>query len=471
MLPQVLSNAPSPEGGGALPATAPGSTAELFALLEATCTYVVIWKPELFPAGYSTKKDGPIELLVENAAEAARCLGAKKQCSFRGRPLYRLTVGGKRFALLLRDPADGFFCPEWARALLAGRVKAEGGIRVLSPRDYFFTLAYRLVAYRVRIRSAELAYLCTLFRHLPPPKKPAGTKEQEADILHMLLAHMREHGYTFSSPSDASLARNPRLAAMLRAIRQLEAEAGLCGLSLLMANMHAWPNVLYFKAEYKNQPCFIKYFARCDEPPELEAAWTQRLFAALPGHFPEVLFNRNDKEYACIGIRFINGQNLRTALNRGDIDKSAVFAQLPTIALALRAAGCMHRDIWFDNFMVEEGRLVLIDFQYAVGLDPYVERPACLKYPYRIRALGMDTRVPALMWDDMAEFARMVETLGPEGAKPDDYRRALEFFTQNTGRAVLVFPRRRLVLAQMFLRKIFCSLLPVKAWRWRCRKW
>lgn len=458
----------TPPGEWPLNATDSAVT-QLLSRLNADTAYIVLDMPAFYPSDYP-RKSAPLELLVEDAAKTAKILGARRVANISRKPLYRVDrVSAEKdgLELLLRTPADGFVCAKWAKELLAGRSLTDSGVYVPTLADFFYVFAYRLVAHRFRIHQHDIYFLNDLLARM----QPQASESDHAAVLDRVFAFMREKGFAFVSPTDRSIRRNPGIGRVVEGIDQVRNEPGITNPRLLSANMPSWPGILFFRAEYNGVPCFIKYFTAADSFPEWEATWTKRLHEISPANFPEVLFYRQSANYNCIAMRLIQGTGLRKALDSGQISRSSVFSQLLTIASALRQAKCMHRDICIGNFMVSGEQLILIDFEYAVGWSPYREHPTCLKYPYRIRELGKETGLAAFTWDDMAEMQLLAETIGSDEAAKENRDKLLHFLKENKGRPVLVFPQRRLTIATMFARKIFCSLLPVKAWRWQCRKW
>ena len=131
---------------------------------------------------------------------------------------------------------------------------------------------------------------------------------------------------------------------------------------------------------------------------------------------------------------------------------------------SLIKADCMHRDIKLKNYLfTRDGRLLLVDFQYAVGFSDYRERDIIMQRPTIVR---YQVHEPAhFKWDDAYSTLEVIKRFGSTEGSRAAYNEAYAYFSNNTGKRVLCFPGRHKLILKRRLCQFLALFLPSKSWR------
>ena len=255
----------------------------------------------------------------------------------------------------------------------------------------------------------------------------------------------------------------------------LERHFGLTGVMPVRQDLYG--DYCYFTGrDAAGRAVFVKWGGSIDSCAH-EYAYNSRMYALNPQNFNQSLFFRYDDEIKCLGLEFLDSDNLEDLLHEGRLslaDKVSVARQLVRIGQSLRQGNCMHRDIKLKNFLyTRDKRLLLVDFQFAVDYEGYAEREAILRDPGSVRHQVFGPG--KMLWDDDYSLLKVLEKLGgpdkDDGADPEaaEYREAYAeahaYFHGNLGQRVLRFPRRNWLLFKRRFFKIISLPLPKRSWR------
>ncbi len=150
--------------------------------------------PGIFEGGHED-----IDMLCTSSRAAAEALHAAPCNGRKGGDgvHYSITIQGQKVSLDLRSIGDGYYCEQWQRDMLRGRV-LRNGFYVMGDEHHFYSLLYHAVLqkralspeYAMRLAGMASAIGVTL----------AGNSER--DFMETLDAYMRRHGYTYCYCTD-----------------------------------------------------------------------------------------------------------------------------------------------------------------------------------------------------------------------------------------------------------------------------
>ena len=386
----------------------------LFSCLNETMPYVVLRNSELLPDAFDPSVHGDIDLLVQDAVECAGVLGARKVFPEPYRVHYEVDVAGSPVRLDLRYVGDGYYDTRWERRILADGV-VDGGVRRPSPEDAFHSLVYHALFQKREIAPDYEGKA----RALAGAAGVAG--DGFDDWLLKLQDFLAANRYAVTRPVDESVYIDTLLpiwrevAEEMRTLFPLE---NIRPAGLASRRVNPWLPVLFFSAETGGRRCFVKYSPAA--PRAISAEWTfarrfrklepelcvEPLFwhvTASGGAFAvlEFLEGRTLEEHIAVGTKFTAQESARLVLD------------MKSIAVALSAAGIVHRDIRPANLMVTpDGRVKIFDFQFAADeadTQEYIyfaERHKELLYP-----LGGDFACGPGKWNDWRSMAKCMKLL------------------------------------------------------------
>jgi len=162
----------------------------------------------------------------------------------------------------------------------------------------------------------------------------------------------------------------------------------------------------YYKCTKDGTAFFVKS-GDCDYATEYEM--TRRVFERDKEHFVEPIdYHKGESSYLvtswCDGIsldEYLGAYVLSREL------KESFFHDLYAIFKVLRDAKIMHRDLIPRNFMVMDGRLMLLDFYWAVDCDNYQEYAYAKKDLELVGFLGEDFAAGPYTWDDAFSLVKI----------------------------------------------------------------
>ena len=135
------------------------------------------------------------------------------------------------------------------------------------------------------------------------------------------------------------------------------------------------------------------------------------------------------------------------------------------------AADCVHRDIRPDNFILtQEGRLFLIDLQFAVSASKYKELPILKKNQHMLLGLGDKFSPGKCLWDDMYSLVKILDFIGREEVYGDDFDDTLLFVKENVGKWSVSYDVKKERSKVKVLIKVLSLLISIKKWRKKFRK-
>ena len=378
--------------------------------------YVVLRNSEMLPDAFDPALHGDIDLLVRDADECAGILGARKVFPEAWRVHYEVEVAGRPVRFDFRFVGDGYYDERWERAILAGGVVSDG-VRRPSPEDAFYALVYHALFQKREVASDYGAKALALAR-------AAGIGGATFDDWVVSLGgFLRARGYRVTRPVDSSvylddlLPRWEEIASEIAALSPLE---GIRPFGLASRRVSDHLPTLLFSATHAGARCFVKYSPVAPQTVSAEWRFPRRMLrGAAEGVCAKPIFwHMTSGGGAFAATELVEGETLEARLEGrrvGAADAPRLAADMVAIVRALEGAGVVHRDIRPANLMVTpEGRVRLIDFQFAVDRDgggecAYVAaRPNELMYP-----LGAEFAIAPGVWNDRHSMIRCLELLPP----------------------------------------------------------
>jgi hypothetical protein len=123
----------------------------LFYILNETVQYVVMRNFESLLDPNQDISQGDIDIMVSSRDLFAAVTGARKTSSKPYHFGYLLQVGKSVVRLDLREPGDGYYDPALAKDMIVNGRITDGGIRVPSKEDHFYSLLYHALIHKPEV--------------------------------------------------------------------------------------------------------------------------------------------------------------------------------------------------------------------------------------------------------------------------------------------------------------------------------
>lgn len=247
----------------------------------------------------------------------------------------------------------------------------------------------------------------------------------------------------------------------------VESEGAALGLSGCRAFLeNKLVNDIFYEGVFKGEPCIVKCSSRAPESIENEYRMSRRLNAVAPVCADALaLWRSPDGRRAFVVTRRLPGPSLAdiVAGTVGEEEAVRVLEDMIRIADALIKSGIVWRDVTTDNFMRDsDGRLRLIDAQFAIDRNNYREDPFLLRnWNYRMIVFAHHPMTAGYGWNDAAMM--LVHVLGlSDSARARELRDRLIAMCDASNFAVEYGSmdrfRMRLALALMRVQRVFSGL-------------
>ncbi len=257
----------------------------------------------------------------------------------------------------VRSTDDGYMPEDWCHRLLSRRVPHKM-FHVLSPRDYFVSLLYHVVAHK-GVMTPDYA------RRLVDLAAAAGVDTDLARIgdFREACRIFAEDGVEISKPRDGSV---------LPKLPYLDPPASVVSSRIL--------DVLDGRP-YVSRVAFVEKDGRSIVRKQTTFELAEREHALLSlldsDHFPKPISSLREGPTSVCEMERVDGYPLsdigRFVAETSPEGARAFLLECLEILGELGARGITHRDIRTDNILVRDGRPVLIDFGWAISAEhPYV---------------------------------------------------------------------------------------------------
>lgn len=390
---------------------------EFFYTLNATTSYVVLRGEEFFD-GSSAENDTPgdIDIFTDDYDNLAYIVNGKAAINPH-RPHYLTRIGEREYYMDIWDKRNEYYDAAWSRQMLETRELSQGGYYLPERNLRFCEFVYHCLIHKPKLTEKYHDAALTLFREsdFSSGIPEEGEAFPSFDLyFHLLLTFMRERSFCFVRPKDPTVFYHEQ---RTEDVPYFLESRGHCQL-LSPYIVRGGGGFSYYTAFRDG----VKIFVKCENKSSWgggaknEYAVSLKLSEANPEHFLRPLFFEEADSHCCIAFEFIEAPVLSSVLpTLSPEQKQDVVRQLEEIGKTLLEQKIAHRDIRPDNLILTaEGRLLLIDAQWAVSFDPYEELPKVAAHPAWFSDLGEEYKRAQYCWDDMWSLWQISLLLGCE---------------------------------------------------------
>lgn len=334
------------------------SLEQLFYILNNTTDYCVLRNFEGIPEQYTLEGHDDIDLLVAHKNYAVRLTNAKPKFPQSYRVYHHILINGVNVAFDFRYVGDNYYDKKWEIDILDSKVLHKDLFYIPSDINRFYSLLYHAYVQKPRIKE-------DYFPRLGKYAKNIGVEFHKGKLESMLLlyAFMLNMGYSITRADDKSVYFNKLTVLLPDAYYHLK-NKGLANLLSVHEDHHSMSGYVYFTGIYKGNMVFVKYGGIGDSCRN-EYSFNMRMWSLNKDHYLEPLLFGQNKDNTYIVFRFCKGQSIKEYLSNGG-QKELIKSQFIEIYKELQEQHVVHRDIRPENFCVEDDKLKLFDFQFAV---------------------------------------------------------------------------------------------------------
>ena len=392
------------------------SLRELFLFLNETEPYVVIRNEETLPDSYPWDKHRDIDLLVDNTAETAILLNARRR-TWHGYVYSETRVGSRDVLIHPSGVGDGYLDEAWERDILRTRVLSPRGVYLPSDENTFYALVYHCAIQKQHVRSDYPAPAARLAARLGLPGRSFD------DWFAALESFLGRNGYRLADQDlgirareRAGLADWRAAAAGVRDLCGVESARSF-GLEELSHEPRTRTTRCVLAGTWRGQRAFVRLLTDAASLAAGAFAACGRVHGAAPDLVPRPFCWHACRAGAYEVEALVPGRPLATLADGGTCPPARadrIAADAVRIADALAAAGVVHRDIRPENLVVaEDGATRLTGFHFAVIRSQYRQEPRFLRHHWkdRLAMLGGDFAAGHGYWNDAHSLAACLAVL------------------------------------------------------------
>ena len=380
------------------------SIEEFFYVLNNCLKYVVLRNHENLPDKYVSTEHGDIDLLVEHFNYAVKLTNAERAYRQDYRVYHYIKIAGNQYPFDFRYIGDQYYDPNWEQSIIDNRILLKNVFYAPCCTDQFYSLLYH--AY-IQKREVKEDY----FQKLDYYAKCIGTEYDNKEFmtsLGLLFPYLKSNSYDFIRPIDKSVYYNKKNILISKAFDYLKNNTSIKEVVPIHLKHSFYSGYVYFKGILDSRNVFIKY-GGSGESCKKEFVFTKRAHSLDSRHFVNAISLCNDgvNDYAV--YEYVDGRSLDSS---SIIQKEDLSNQLKKIYEVLQEAQILHRDVKPDNFLIVNGNLVLIDFQYAIDINEWKEYSYLINNATQIISLGDKCRYRWYAWNDFYSFKETARLLG-----------------------------------------------------------
>jgi SAM-dependent methyltransferase len=179
------------------------SIEQLFRVLNATTSYMVLRNFEHLPAEYFVEDHGDIDILCSKKANIVYLCNAEPVFEDPRRVLHKVKIRDKQVLFDFRHIGDDYYDIKWQKDLLKNRELSKNCFYRPCKKDYFYSLLYHAVVHKAQIKRDYIKKLCFLSSGLEN-LLPVDFNH-EARIKAILDKFLTVNGYRYTVPQDLSV--------------------------------------------------------------------------------------------------------------------------------------------------------------------------------------------------------------------------------------------------------------------------
>lgn len=405
------------------------SIEQLFSVLNLSEKYVVMRNWQQLPDNYYAEAHGDIDLLVDDFESVRYTLNAERVFPEDHRVHCKTKINGKDVFFDFRFIGDGYYDKAWQRKILGSRrLDTTRNIFVVDEKNHFFSLMYHAIIHKPNVAEDYTKALKTIAEQskvLANVDAKKIIKSQE--MCKMLGRFLAQHSYQITKPEPSVYFNESHVQLTVKYAEEYKDKFQVEQLK----DIYKFDSIERFESVQKDERRFYKatkdqdaFFVKSssvsygDEFRFAKIAHDENSsFFAKPIEF-------YDGEVNYFVTQWVDGVGLDEYMAKDSVStrqKKTLIKDLVSIQDILWNLGIVHRDIIPRNFIVSaDGRLVLIDFYWAVDACNYQEYDYVKKNIEHIRHLGEDFSAGEYQWDDAVSFIKIAELiLGEEAVNSD----------------------------------------------------
>lgn len=340
------------------------SIQQLFYVLNNTIKYCVLRNHECLPDEYTVEGHGDIDLLVEHKQYVSRLTGARSVFLQTYRVYHIVKIGGIDVPFDFRYVGDNYYDPKWEENIIESRILRKNLFYTPNPINQYYSLLYHAYIQKPYVKPdypQKLSYYGS----------EIGIEYNKSVVKSVvqLESFLKQFNYKYIRPNDLSVYYNVKNIQSPIVWRELSNNPELSKLEQVHDDYKSLSDFYYFKACYKGKIVFIKY-GGAGETCKNEYERSKQVYNINQNNFVESIAIKESSSRDYVIFEWIDGIPVEDYMENATEDKkSNIKEQMIEIYDTLQKAGIMHRDIRPGNLLMVDGKLKLIDFQYAIDIN------------------------------------------------------------------------------------------------------
>lgn len=172
---------------------------DFFTYINHNVEYVILRNWEEYPFENLLRGKDDIDILCNDAAAFINAVGAIPLHHNYNRGNYYINISAYRIRMDIRFVGDGYYCREWEKKILKGRIFDERGFYVLNPEDYAFSLLYHALIQKSELSPVYDKKISAMFDK---------EKRNETEFLYELKEYMDQNHFYVEYPLDCAVYLN-----------------------------------------------------------------------------------------------------------------------------------------------------------------------------------------------------------------------------------------------------------------------
>lgn len=388
---------------------------ELFYVLNNTVDYVILRGFENLFTDNILEKHLDIDLLIEDYKNVVYLLNGSQICFFPIRPKVKVMINGKVYIFDLWETKLPYHTYLWHKRMLQYRIMKRG-VYCLDIENDFYALIYHCLIHKSHISSDYLPYLEKEFYQLKLDNiYNIDNYTYPMDLYYdLLIKFMSKNKYEFSRvEEDWHCFYSKKVVGLECACDYLKNNTPIQEIQPCLIGNYTDSGYVYFKGYLDGLKVFIKY-GGVKGSCENEYFYSKKISTYNSKYFLSPLFYLNDGEHSLVVFEYLDGIKLSDYLKYASIrEKLEIQKQMGEIYQSLYESHIVHRDIRPDNFLVVDGVLKLLDFQFSVDALNYKEVQSLIDNSEMAVALGTkEFKYKKYGWNDSYSLKKTCLSIG-----------------------------------------------------------
>lgn len=382
------------------------SLEQFFYLLNNTIDYCVLRNFEGIPEKYTLEGHDDIDLLVSHRHYALRLTGAKPKFAQEYRVFNYIYINNKKVAFDFRYIGDDYYDNNWEQEILSTRILNKNLFYIPNDTNSYYSLLYHAFIQKRKIKDDYKPKLEKYAQRIGSVFYP-----DVFSSLQQIDNFLKKHHYCFSKPKDKSVVFNQSYVNVLEGWQFFTQKKEFKNIIPYKLDQITGSGYVYFIGSLCERKVFIKY-GGIGETCKNEYYYSKKAYLRCNKHFVEPISFGDNNKTNYIVYEFVEGQSLMsycTSISKNEKDN--LGKQIIDIYNTLCDECIMHRDIRPTNFIVKDGTVKLLDFQYAIDIKEKKELD-CLRLDIKKALfLGEDYRYKRNAWKDTFSIEKLLLTL------------------------------------------------------------